>query len=313
MGLLAWLRGPLDRGEAPVDASARSLFDEDFQRRLEMLAIVSRRVISGRMRAERRSNMQGSGVEFADHRDYVPGDDYRHIDWNVYQRFGRLVVRRYEEEEDLSIYFVLDTSGSMAFRDGRKLEHARRLCAALSYVALANLDRVTIFAGSSSTTERLATTRGKAQVFKIFRFLDALRAEGPTNLRETLRTFAAQHKRRGVVVLVSDLYDPAGFQGAINELRFNRFEPYVLHLVDPADARPPPEGDVRVVDCETGSERQITLTRTLLARFGRAYDDYLASVERFCATKQVPYLRASVLVPFDELVLQILRRGGLLH
>ena len=110
------------------------LFDDEFQRKLEMLALVSRRVFAGRLRAERRSKKKGSGLEFADHRDYVPGDDFRSVDWNVYQRFGKLLVRLYEEEEDLSIYLIVDCSSSMGFGGKKKFDQARRLCAALAYV-----------------------------------------------------------------------------------------------------------------------------------------------------------------------------------
>src|SRR6185295_16785007 len=122
------------------------------------LALVSRRICAGRLRAERRSKKKGSGVEFADHRDYVAGDDFRTIDWNVYQRFGRLLVRLYEEEEDLSIYLIVDCSSSMAFGGGRKFDQARRLCAALAYVGLANLDRVTIVAVNEAVQSRMPTT-----------------------------------------------------------------------------------------------------------------------------------------------------------
>jgi predicted transglutaminase-like cysteine proteinase len=142
MGLLDRIR----RSSTPPAAPRTALFDDEFQRKLEMLAIVSRRVFSGRMRAERRSKKKGSGVEFADHRDYVPGDDFRYVDWNVFQRFGRLLVRLYEEEEDLGIYFLIDCSKSMTFGGAKKFDQARKMCAALAYVGLANLDRVTIVA-----------------------------------------------------------------------------------------------------------------------------------------------------------------------
>ena len=111
MGLLDRLR----RSSIPPARPNTELFGDEFQRKLEMLSIVSRRVFSGRLRAERRSKKKGSGVEFADHRDYVPGDDFRYVDWNAYQRFSRLLVRLYEEEEDLGIYFLVDASSSMAF------------------------------------------------------------------------------------------------------------------------------------------------------------------------------------------------------
>jgi uncharacterized protein (DUF58 family) len=293
-------------------------FDDEFQRKLEYLALVSRRVFSGRLRAERRTKKSGSGVEFADHRDYQPGDDFRTLDWNVYQRFGRLLVRLYEEEEDLAIYLILDTSGSMAFKSDRsasetKLAYAKKIVAALAYVGLANLDRVSVVTTSDRILERMPETRGKARIFKTFRFLRSVGAEGTTHLGDAMKTFVAQHKRRGLAVLVSDLYDPQGFERGINVLRYNKFDAFVVHVVDPADAKPKLQGDVLVYDCETGDEREVTVTAKVLERFGAAYADYLAGVERFCSSRQVPYVTASVDVPFDELILRVFRRGGFLR
>jgi len=289
------------------------LFDDEFQRKLEMLALVSRRVFAGRLRAERRSKKKGSGIEFADHRDYVPGDDFRSVDWNVYQRFGKLLVRLYEEEEDLSIYLIVDCSSSMGFGNRRKFDQARRLCAALAYVGLANLDRVTIVGVNNAVTSRMPTTRGKDRIFRVFEFLSQLEPHGVTDLGTALKTFVAQHKRRGLAVLFSDMYDPAGFEAGINMLRFNKFEPYVVEVVDPAEARPALKGDVRIYDCETGEERELTVTESMLDRMQQAAADYRASIERFCVQKQVPYFPADVNTPFDELVLRVFRRGGFLR
>ena len=140
-GSFARATQPLSRRFAPP-ADSDDLFNDEFQRKLDYLAIVSRRVFSGAMRAERRTKKTGSGVEFADHREYAPGDDFRYLDWSAYQRFDKLLIRLFEEEEDLAIYFILDTSSSMGFGDGAKLRQAKRLCAALAYVGLANLDRI---------------------------------------------------------------------------------------------------------------------------------------------------------------------------
>jgi uncharacterized protein (DUF58 family) len=311
LGLLELLRPK----SAPRRAEARraELFDDDFQKKLESLAIVSRRVFAGRMRADRRSKKKGSGVEFADHRDYAPGDDFRSVDWNVYQRFGRLLVRLYEEEEDLSIYFIVDSSSSMAFGDGKKFDQARRLAAALAYVGLANLDRVTIVGATDAVTSRMPTTRGKGRIFKVFEFLSELEAGGTTDLGDAMKTFVAQHKRRGLAVLISDLYDPAGFERGINALRFNKFEPFVLHVVDQKEARPELKGDVRLYDCETGEEREVTVTDSLLDDMALAFENYQKGIERFCTSRQVPYFAADVSIPFDELVLRVFRRGGFLR
>ena len=309
------------RGATPRPSAGRArapsslLFDDEFQRKLETLALVSRRVFAGRMRAERRSKKQGSGVEFADHRAYAPGDDFRFVDWNVYQRFGRLLVRLYEEEEDLSIYLIVDCSASMAFGDPSKFDQARRLCAALAYVGLANLDRVTVVGASDHQGALMPATRGKNRIFKVFHFLQQLEASGVTDLQTSLKTFVAQHKRRGLAILLSDLYDPAGYEGGINVLRYNKFEPYVLHLVEPSAGfagQGSIVGDINVFDCETGEEREVTVTEQVLRRVREAHREYDAAIQRFCTRSHVPYFAAPADEPFDELVLGLLRRGGVL-
>jgi uncharacterized protein (DUF58 family) len=315
MGLLDAL--PWRREKKAAVAAEGDLFDDDFQRKLEYLALVSRRVFAGRLRAERRTKKSGSGIEFADHREYQPGDDFRSLDWNVYQRFDRLLVRLYEEEEDLAIYLILDTSASMGQRGASgmptKLAYAKKVAAALAYVGLANLDRVTIVTTSDRVMERMPETRGKARIFKAFRFLRELEAEGTTDLGDAMKTFVAQNKRRGLAVLISDLYDPKGVERGVNVLRYAKFDTFLVHVVDPSDGRPSLQGDVLVYDCETGDEREVTVTAKVLERFGQAYAQYLADVERFCATRQVPYVAAPVDVPFDELILRVFRKGGFLR
>jgi uncharacterized protein (DUF58 family) len=304
---------PWRRAKPIASAADDELFDDEFQRKLDYLALVSRRAFAGRLRAERRTKKSGTGVEFADHREYQPGDDFRYLDWNAYQRFGRLLVRLFEEEEDLGIYFILDTSASMGFADGLKLQYAKKVCAALAYVGLANLDRVSILTTSDRVLERMPETRGKARIFRAFRFLREVRADGRTDLGDAMKTFVAQHKRRGLAVLISDLYDPGGFEKGINVLRYNKFDPFVVHVVDPSEARPKLHGDVLVYDCETGDEREVTVTAKVLSRFASTHAQYLAQIERYCATHQVPYVAAAVDVPFEEMILRVFRRGGFLR
>src|SRR3954453_20459098 len=126
------------RASAPQAAGDDPLFDERFQQQLEGLALVSRRLASGRDKAERKTNRSASGVEFAEHRPYVAGDDFRFLDWKVFARSDRLLLKQFEEEADLGVHLLIDVSASMAQGDGRKLDHARRVAAALGYVALAN-------------------------------------------------------------------------------------------------------------------------------------------------------------------------------
>jgi uncharacterized protein (DUF58 family) len=306
------VRWPSRRSQPAPAQAPEDLFDEAFQKRLEYLALVSRRVFRGRTRAERRSRKTGAGVEFADYRRYSAGDDYRQIDWNVYGRMDRLVLRLFEEEEDLSVYLLLDCSASMGFGEPDRLSYAKKLAAALSFVALDHLDRVSISALRDGEVLRLPPTRGKNRIFTVFEFLRPLRASGTTRLQEAVRAFTAQNKRRGLAILISDLYDPAGFEGAINALRYARFETHVLHLTSAAETDPGATGDVELIDAETGEARRVTLTPALLARYRQAHDAYRERIRAFCVQKQVGLFELDTGTPPEEAILNVLRQGGLL-
>lgn len=293
-------------------ATDKAIFDQEFLKKLEYLHIVSKKIYTGRFRAERRSKKIGTGLEFADHRDYSPGDDFRYMDWNVFGRTNKLLLRLYEEEEDLYIYVLIDTSLSMSVNDSPKLPYAMRVAAALSYVGLANLDRVGLMTFADGMSSRMAITRGKGQIFKVFNFLNAVQTGGITNTEETFRTFVHQHKRRGIVVVLSDFYDPRGYQEGLNFLRYHKFEPFVIQVYDEDELNPDLSGDLRLIDCETGEVREVTMTRGLLKRYREAHEGFVRELEDFCVQRQLSYFRTPVQVPFDELVLRIFRSGGFL-
>ncbi|MEI8257160.1 MAG: DUF58 domain-containing protein [Deltaproteobacteria bacterium] len=288
------------------------LFGEEFQRKLDYLALVSRRLFAGRLRAERRSKKTGSGIEFADHREYAVGDDLRYLDWNVYGRSGKLLLRLFEEEEDLSIYILLDCSRSMAFGEPSKFDHARKIAAAMAYVGLANLDRVAVVGFSSRVDKQLPASRGKGQIFKVFNFLRGVKPEGDTALADVAKVFTSQHKRRGIAIVISDLYDPEGFERGINALRYQKFEPVVIHVVDPREADPGARGDVTLYDVETGETREVTLTQSMIEQYRKAHTDWRKQIDDFCKSRQVPYVAADITGSFDEQVLYLFRRLGIM-
>jgi len=208
---------------------------------------------------------------------------------------------------------LIDASQSMTYGNPVKLDYARRVAAALAYIGLANLDRAYMTAYAEKIRAELPPQRGKGRIFKVFRFLRELEPAGVTDLGDALKTFVAQHKRRGLAVLISDLYDPAGFEKGINVLRYNKYDPFVVHIVDKKEEKPKLTGDVLLYDCETGDEREVTVTAKVLERFGQVYKEYLHEIDRFCTTRTVPYIQADVSQPFDELILKIFRRGGFLR
>jgi uncharacterized protein (DUF58 family) len=284
-------------------------FDEAFLRKLEYLSIVARRVFGGGLRADRRSRKGGAGIEFADHRAYSAGDDLRYVDWNVYARMERLLLRLFEEEEDLHVYLLVDTSASMA-NDG-KLDQALQIAAALAYVGLSNLDRVAVVPLSSDAPAGLRPTRGRGAILPILRFLDGMEARGTTSLRASIEAFVRRAPRPGVAILLSDFYDLDGYADALDRLRYRKHEPTAIQIWSGAEADPDLLGDVELVDLETGLGRDLTIDEDMLAEYKRAHRALTEGVEKYCAGHSIGYVRADVATPFESTVLHLFRRAGL--
>ena len=238
--------------------SIPSAFDSEFLKKLEYLYIVSKKIFAGRIKAERRSTRCGVSVEFADYRNYTAGDDFRYIDWNAFARFDELLLKLYEEREDLHIYFLVDASQSMAGGEPQKLLYAKRVAAALAYISLSNLDRVNITAFTDRDLNRLPTERGKGKIFLVLDFLDRIDGTGETYLENAFRNFVHTTKRRGLIVLISDLFDPRGFANGLNVLQFQKHDLFVVHIIDEREANPNLRGDYYLVDVETEQLRPVT-------------------------------------------------------
>jgi uncharacterized protein (DUF58 family) len=307
---------------APAPASAPSTgarrFDDRFLGRLETLAVTVRRISrarAGLLRGNRRSRRVGAGLEFADHRDYVPGDDPRHLDWNLYGRLERLALRLYEEDEDLSIDVLVDASASMGVGRPPKLDLALQIGAALAYVGLANLDRVavTAFAGADAPTLPLA--RGKAAIIPTLRRLEGVQAAGRTSLAAAVRGFLARGRarRRGLVILISDFYDPEGHRPALDLLRHHRLEVVVVQVSAPEEIAPSLHGDLRLRDVETGELRDLVVSPAVVAAYTRRREALMRSLQSTCREREIPCFQVVSDRAFDAAVLDMFRSGGLLR
>jgi uncharacterized protein (DUF58 family) len=257
----------------------------------------------------------GAGIEFADHRDYAPGDDLRYLDWNLYGRMERLLVRLFEEDEDLSIYVLFDASASMGTGTPRKIDLAMQVGAALGYVGLANLDRVSVLPLADGLGDGLPLARGKANILPWLRFLDTIQAAGRTALAQAVRDFLRRNRRRrrGLVILISDFYDPDGYREALDLLRYNHFETVVIQVSAPEEVRPTLRGDVTIRDVETGEERELTISPALLEEYRRRHAALLRGLEGYCRERGIPCFPILSDVPFDEVVLRVFRAGGLVR
>ncbi|HOX08590.1 MAG TPA: DUF58 domain-containing protein [Planctomycetota bacterium] len=285
--------------------------DPAFVRRLAELSVVNRRILAGRMRGERRSKKRGISVEFADYRDYVSGDDLRFVDWNIYGRLDRMFLKLFLEEEDRFIYLLLDSSHSMAYGAPRKIDYAARVAAALGYVALSDMDRVALAAAAGGTLEAFRPRRGKAQVWRLFEFLEKVEPQGTTDLAGSVRRFCLENRRRGVVVVVSDFLDPAGYEEPLKALAGRGHEVFALHLLAREEVEPELQGDLKLLDVETEAQVEVSATRGMLRAYRRQLDLFRGGMKAFCAAHGVGYLFTSTAVPFEELVLSYLRAVGL--
>jgi uncharacterized protein (DUF58 family) len=285
-------------------------FDNDFLRKLEYLHVVSRRALAGQNRADRITPMRGRGLEFADHRPYAAGDDFRHIDWKAYKRLNRLLLRLFDEERDLPIYLLLDVSRSMA--EPAKFDLARRVAAAICYIGLAHLDRIALVPFAETLGQESRPGRGKARIFRVFERLEQVEADGRTSLRDSFKGFASRPRQTGLAVVISDFLDPDGFEAGLKMLRTLGHDVFVVHVRSPRDREAGGFGDARFVDAETGEMRDVDVTPRLAAMYALAWDAHAAELERFCVRYDIGYVRADADQPFDEIILKAFRLGRFL-
>jgi uncharacterized protein (DUF58 family) len=284
------------------------MFEPGFLKKLEYLRIVSMRAVTGRDRADRLARKRGSGLEFADHRQYSAGDDIRHIDWKAYKRLNRLLLRLFDEEQDLPIYLFLDASKSMAAQD--KFEQAKRLAAALCYIGTAHFDRVTILPFRAALGREIAPGRGHGRIFTVFNALDAMEPDGTTDLEQSIKQFAARPFRRGVAMVISDFLDPAGFESGLKLLSSLGHDVFVLQVLSMRERNLDTLGEVRFVDAESGDVLDLDVSAGLAKAYQEAWDAHAAEIAGFCRRFHFPYVRASAEDPFEDVVLRAFREGG---
>jgi len=295
-----------------MDRSA-SPFSEDFVRRLEHLTLATRAPVSGHLRGVHRSRRTGGGMVFSDYRPYVPGDDLRNLDWGIWMRLDRLVLRLFEEETDLPVYLLLDASASMGCGEPPKFDFARRAVAALAWLALVNHDRVTTVAWNNGVASELPVRRGRSAVWPVMRFLEGLRPAGGTSLEASLRACFGPRRPRGLVVLVSDFMDPAGFEGAAEWVARFGHELFALQVLSPQELAPDLPEQALLEDAEGGGNDLVQVTPALLAAYREALEAHGQALQAVCQRRGWVWLQARSDTAFDEALLRALREQGVLR
>ncbi len=313
--------------------SISSLLDPSFIARLDRLDILSRKVLQGKIKGERRSKKRGQSVEFADYRPYVVGDDLRFIDWNLYARLDKLFLKLFMEEEDLAVSILIDESASMRYGDPDKLTYARKLAAAMGYIALANHNRLHVFKFTDTLSSALVNQRGRRPIPQLIQFLmqdmvadasakapkvgqqfgDASPRQG--DLTAACRRFALMGQNKGVVLLISDFFDKGELSDALKYLSGDRFDVYVIQLLSPQEVDPAKAGlvgDLKLIDLEDDNEAEVSVSQPLLNRYKANLEAYCRHIKEECSRRNMVYLMSDTSISFDTLILRYLREKGLL-
>jgi len=285
------------------------LFDEEFLKKLEYLYLLSKKIFHGKTQAMTRSKKIGWGMEFADNRDYHPGDDLRYLDWNLYARMDHLVTKLFHEEENLNVHFLLDASRSMNFGHPSKFDYGRKVVAALSYVALSNLDTVNIAPFGDELLPDLAQLRGKGQILKIFDFLENLAPAPQTDMARVITSFVNKTRNKGLLVLVSDFWDEAGYERGLKTAFSAGFDLSTICLHHKHEAEPKWRGSVIMTDSESGRRQQVTISGRTLKRYAQEYAAYMERLRTVCHSLRTPYVYAQTSLPFEDLILNVFRLG----
>jgi len=281
------------------------LFSSDFIESLRVVSIKAKRVSPRGRHAEHRSADMGGGLEFQDYRSYLPGDDIRRVDWNVYRRSGELFLRLFEENEDLPVYVLLDESESMHFeRPGR----AEMVVAAVS---LRQMDRVAIYPFGADLAPAMGLTGGHGRLSGVLKYLEDLKPSGQTNIRHSVGHFANMKLRSGLVVVISDFFDPCGVEEIVAVLSRLRHKLVLVQIARSSDAEPGIDGEVKLVDCETERAIDLTVSGALLERYRQAYERFYQSLHDFAVRGGGAYLRLDVEVPILEQLDELFINGTL--
>lgn len=293
------------------------IFNETTLRKLEQLTLVADQVRVGVMKGDRRSKKRGTSIEFADYRNYVKGDDLRRLDWNVYARLERPFIKLLEEEEDLSVHILVDASESMGWPEEsdeeNKLHYAVRLAGGLAHIGLATGDLLTVTLLRSDENRQWGPYRGQQNSLRLFQFLEsaAKDAHGITDINLSLQQYALRGRRPGLLLILSDLLSPNGYQEGVTALQSRGYEVALLHVLSQDELEPPLVGDVKLVDAETGAEAEITLDASTLDAYRERVAAWQGEINRFCSNRGVHYVPVTTDRPWEQLILQTLRAQGL--
>jgi uncharacterized protein (DUF58 family) len=303
-------------GARPGGREARQYLDPAVVARLAHLDVRARLVVEGFIAGMHRSPFHGFSVEFAEHRPYMPGDPLKNLDWKVLAKSDRYLVKQYTEETNLRAHLLVDLSGSMGFRSERaslsKLEYARSLAAALAYLMLGQQDAVGAMLFAEQPIQYVPPRSVRSHLDVVLKCLSSGQAGGRTRLAPVLHELAERIKRRGLIVLLSDLLDkPADVLSGLQHFRHRHHEVIVFHVLDPDEIEFPYTDASTFVDLETGAQLT-TEPWEIGARYRQQLEAWRDQYARTCREQRIDYVPLDTRTPFDRALLAYLEKRATL-
>ena len=291
------------------------LIDSELMAKLDQVDVMSRKIFAGKLQGERRSKRRGVSVEFADYRHYAHGDDLRFVDWNIYARLDKLFLKMFLEEEDLSVLIAIDSSASMNWGNPSKFYFCQRLAMALGYIALSNHNRVTLYAFDSEGVRPLSNLRGRRRTREMGEWILGLDTGGAGAFGEAMRTIALGRQGKGLMVILSDFMFKEGYEKGLRYLTGGGFDTFCLQILSPEEVDPGKHGlagDLRLTDVEDEDLAEVTVSAHLLRRYKENLDAYCGRIRDFCVRRGMMHLTIDTATDMTDLLLDYLRKRGLL-
>lgn len=305
---------PTSPSSPSQEPAEEDLLSPSFLRRLERVSIVATRLYPGSRTGERISKAKGAGMEFSEHKQYSPGDDFRAVDWNVFARTDHLYLKTFETEMNLYVYVIVDVSASMAFGTAaQKLRYAKQLAAALGYVTMVQGDNLAIHVMNDGLRESISTARSRLRPNDVLGFCRTLEPGGQTDFVRSLQAFSIHTNHPGMVMLISDFLSEGDLSDALRHLVYSGFGVIGFHVVDPWEEDPTLSGEVDLEDLETGRLSSVTVRRGTIGQLRDAFHEHSHEVNRAFATYEASCFHVRTDQPIDKFVLEDLRHAGIIE
>jgi uncharacterized protein (DUF58 family) len=286
------------------------IIDQSFLEKLERLTLHWHKSFPGLIGGRHPSRLAGPGQEFLDHRHFHHGDDMRAINWRAYLRLEKLFLKMFQVEPRIPVRMLIDVSQSMGTGETSKLHYARRLAAALCYVGLVRLDTMCLQPYRDGLEEHYLCTGGRHRIMPAVSFLSQLEPKGKTDTFQVSRQFASTFPQRGLLLVMSDFLDDAGVERPLQFLADFGHELFLIHLWSPEDRDPWWDGEMDLIDAETGDHLEIALDEKARAAYTAAFDEHAERLNNLANRTGGRYVGLPTSTPLEDAIFGALRRVG---